>query len=217
MVFKNFNNPELSLETDSKTKTAILTIDSFIYYDRRDYFSNFLDSCFREINNDGITKLVIDLRNNDGGDPYAAAALFSHLEPEPLPYYAEPYNHYEELADPIPLSANRYTGRLAILISGRCFSTNGHFCALLKYHHIGTLIGTPAGATYKCNGGRDGVRTLENSKIMLYFTRASYAVAVTGMDKHIPVMPDILIEETPGDIAAGRDPAMETAIYFLEK
>ena len=217
VVFKNFNNPELSLKRDPGKKIAILTIDSFIYYDRQEYFRNFLDSCFSEINNSGIDKLIIDLRNNDGGDPYAAAALLSHIEPSPLPYYAEPYNHYEVLADPVAPAKNRFTGKLAVLISGRCFSTNGHFCALLKYHKIGTIIGSPSGATYKCNGGRDGVRTLENSKIMLYFTRSSYAVAVSGMDKRKPIMPDIPVEETPEDIAAGRDPVLESAISFLRR
>jgi len=151
---KNFNHPELGFEVIEERSTAIMTIQTFIYYDRVPMFKEFLESCFQEIHEKKIANLILDLRGNDGGDPFCAVPLFSYLENESVPYFAEPYGKYSSLAEQIPLAENHFTGNLFTLIDGRCFSTNGHFCSLLKYHKIGKFIGTEGGATYKCNAGK---------------------------------------------------------------
>ncbi|KPK81598.1 MAG: hypothetical protein AMS27_15370, partial [Bacteroides sp. SM23_62_1] len=152
-VFKNFNHPPLKLEILEQKNTAIMKIPSFIFYDRVDYFKHFLDSSFTLIREKEIGNLLLDLRGNDGGDPFCAVPLLAYLEHEPVPYFAEPYGRYAEFANPVHLAKNHFTGNLYTLLDGYCGSTNGHFAALLKYHKIGKIIGTPTGATYKCNAG----------------------------------------------------------------
>jgi len=192
-----------------------MTISSFIYYDRVDYFKGFLDSCFTLIKEKNIENLILDLRKNDGGDPFCAIPLFSYLEHEPVPYFAEPYGRYAEFANPIPMAEKRFTGNLYTLLDGRCFSTNGHFCALLKYHKIGKFVGTESGATYTCNAGRDLMVRLNNTRFMLYFGRSSFAVAVEGMDQREPIKPDYPVHETIQDLLEGRDVYMETAMKLI--
>lgn len=208
IVFSNFNYPPLEIEIVDNS-TAVIKISTFIYYDRVSYFTNFIDSCFAVINDRGVNNLILDLRGNDGGDPFCAAPLFSYLQKTPEPYFSEPYGKYSELAKPIPLPENHFTGNLYTIIDGRCFSTNGHFCSLLKYHNIGKFVGTESGATYKCNAGKNTEIHLSNSRIMLYFGRSTFAAAVKGMDKTKPIMPDYRVRETYQDFLDNKDLFME--------
>lgn len=209
-VFGNFDHPALHMQI-LDAKTVLMTIQTFIYYDRVPYFTGFIDSCFTVIRDKGIDNLILDVRGNDGGDPFCAAPLFSYLQKQPTPYFAEPYGKYAELAKPQSLPENHFTGNLYTLLDGRCFSTNGHFCALLKYHHIGKFIGTESGATFKCNAGKNTEFRLDNTRIMLYIGRSTFAAAVKDMDKTQPIMPDIPVRETIQGFIDGKDVVMEMA------
>ena len=215
VVFSNFNHPPLRMEL-TRGKAVVLKIPTFIYYDRIDYFTHFIDSCFAVIKNKDVKNLILDLRGNDGGDPFCSAPLFSYLQKEPSPYFAEPYGKYSDLAKPLPLPENRFTGNLFTIIDGRCFSTNGHFCALLKHHNIGKFVGTESGATYKCNAGRDTEFRLNNTKIMVYIGRSTFAAAVEGMDKTKPIIPDYPIHETLEDFLAGKDTTMDFILDLIK-
>ncbi len=217
VVFENFNHPQLGFEIMEEKSTAIMTIQTFIYYDRVPMFKAFLESCFEEIQEKKIENLILNLRGNDGGDPFCAAPLFSYLEHEPVPYFAEPYGKYSRLAEPIPLAENSFTGNLLTLINGRCNSTNGHFCSLLKYHKIGKFVGTEGGATYKCNAGRNTEIHLRNTRIMLFFGRSTYAAAVEDMDKTRGILPDYAVEQTYRDFLDGKDTIMEYALELIKK
>lgn len=211
VIFSNFNHPPLTFQLMKEKNTAVLTIPTFIYYDKVPYFTDFIDSCFTLIKERNVGNLILDLRGNDGGDPFCAAPLFSYLQPEPLPYFSEPYEKYAELANPLLLPENQFTGNLITLMDGRCFSTNAHFCSLLKYHQIGTIVGTPSGGTFTCNAGKNGIEILENTKIQLYFGRSSFSTAVKGMDKSKPIFPDVYVNETYRDFLENRDVFMEKA------
>jgi C-terminal processing protease CtpA/Prc len=215
-VFSNFQQPSLKMELMDNS-TAIMRIQTFGYYDKGPYFRNFIDSCFTVIKEKNISNLILDLRDNDGGDPFCAAPLFSYLQKEPRPYFAEPYGKYADLAKPLTLPENHFTGNLYTLIDGRCFSTSGHFCALLKYHRIGKFIGTPGGASYKCNAGKNTQAILSNTGIMLYFGRSTFAAAVKNMDKTRPIMPDYLVHESYQDFLASRDVFMDKALEMINK
>ena len=217
VVFENFNHPELGFEVIEGKSTAIMTIQTFIYYDRVPMFKEFLKKCFKEIHEKKIANLILDLRGNDGGDPFCAAPLFSYLEHEPVPYFAESYGKYSSLAKSIPLAESHFTGNLFTLIDGRCFSTNGHFCSLLKYHKIGKFVGTEGGATYKCNAGRNMEIHLKNSRIMLFLGRSTYVAAVENMDKTHGILPDYFIKQTYRDFLAGKDTVMDYTLELIEK
>ncbi len=170
----------------------------------------------RRIKDKGIRNLVLDLRGNDGGDPFCAVILYSYLENEPAPYFAEPYGKYAGLAEPVPLPQDHFNGNLYTLLDGRCGSTNGHFCALLKYHGIGRFVGTPSGSTYVCNAGKNSEVTLDRTSIILTLGRSSFAADVKGMDRSKPIMPDHPVRETYRNFLAGKDVYMETAIELIK-
>ena len=216
IVFKNFNHPPLILKLLKENNTAILKIPSFIFYDRVEYFTSFLDSSFSEIKNKKIKNLILDLRGNDGGDPFCAVPLLSYLEKEPVRYFAKEYGRYAEFAKPIPLAENNFTGNLYTLIDKYCGSTNGHFCALLKYHKIGKLVGEEAGSTYKCNAKTKEVK-LDNTKMLVYLPSETFSAAVEGMDKIKGVEPDYFIKQTYKDFLSGTDTVMDFTLDLIKK
>ena len=217
VVFDNFNHPELKFEIIEGKNIAIMTIQTFIYYDRVPMFKEFLETSFKEISDNKIPYLILDLRGNDGGDPFCASPLLSYLISEPVPYYAESYGKYSELAEPIPQAEYRFNGNLFTLINGRCFSTNGHFCSLLKYHKIGEFIGTEGGATYKCNAGKNTQFDLNNTNIMLYIGRSTFATAVENLDKTQGILPDHFVEQTFKDYLKDKDSILEFTFDLIEK
>jgi hypothetical protein len=102
-------------------------------------------------------------------------------------------------------------------MDGRCFSTNGHFCSLLKYHQIGSIVGTESGGAFTCNAGKNGIKHLEHSGIQLYFGRSSYAAAIEGMDKSKPIKPDYIVEETYNDFLVRKDVILERAFELINE
>ena len=207
---------KLTLKLYDNNRIAVLTINSFIYYDRLNMFRSFIDSSFREIKTHDIKNLILDLRGNDGGDPFCSSYLLSYIENKPVPYFAEPYGRYEELAEPIPRARNNFKGNLFTLIDGSGFSTTGHFCALLKFHKIGKLVGTETGATYTCTGSVQYLN-LKNTGIIFGTARKHrYSAAVKNMDRSRGILPDYQVEKTPGDIISNKDVEMDFVLDLIK-
>lgn len=194
---------------------AILVIRSFAFYKQPEVLNSFIDSVFTKISELDIQNLILDLRNNDGGNPFCSVHLFSYLEPKPLPYFAEEYGKYADLAHPIPLAAKPFKGKLFTIINGDNVSTTPHFCALLKYHKIGTFVGTETGATYTCNAATREVH-LKHTRFIVTLSRQSFAAAVEGFTKTRGIIPDYPFQPTIDDLIAGRDAVLEYAMKLIE-
>ena len=132
-----------------------------------------------------------------------------------MPYFARRYGKYSRFADPIPLAEKHFTGNLYSLIDGRLFSTNGHFCSLLKYHRIGKFIGTEGGASFSCNANIKEIH-LDNTRIMLYVPRGSFAAAVEDMDKTHGITPDYAVVQTYEDFLNDRDSVMAFTLALID-
>ncbi len=213
----NQSHDELSFRILEGKSTASLTINTFGYYDRVEMFHAFIDSVFREIRLQGTEHLILDLRGNAGGDPFCAAYLLAYLEHEPVPYFDRHYGRYDTLALPLPQPAGHFKGKLYTLVDGGGFSTTGHFCALLKYHGIGTFIGEETGATYTCTGSVM-YPTLKQTRIILGTARnRRYTAAVKGMDPRRGIIPDHLVAPSPEDLRTGRDAVFEFALSLADE
>jgi len=203
---------ELSLKELEKGKVALLTINSFAYYSEVPMFRSFVDSVFQVLDQKGIKQLIMDLRGNGGGDPFCSSYLWGYLQHEPVPYFADHYGKYDTLANDIPQAANHFQGDLFTLIDGRCFSTTGHFCGLLKYHKVGKFVGSETGATYTCTGNAT-YPALDETGIMVGTARVMrYTAAVKGMDPRQGILPDYPVEPSQEDLIRGRDTVLEYAL-----
>jgi len=195
--------------------TAVLTIRDFSYYQAQDKFKGFIDDSFNRIGKAGVKNLILDLRDNGGGDPFCTTHLLSYLEPKPIPYFARQYpGGYERFAEPIPRAAGAYEGKLFILINGRCFSSTGHFCALLRYHKIGTFIGTETGGTYECNDASREIH-LKNTRLRVFVARMTFTAAVRGIPRYQGITPDITVEPSMADQLTDKDPVLERALSLI--
>jgi hypothetical protein len=212
-------DPNLAFEVLGDPAVAVLTVRSFDYYDADAVgrFQRFIDDAFAKIASRAIPRLVLDLRGNGGGSPMATTHLLSYVEPRPVPYFAREYGGgYEVYAKDIPRATGAFAGNLVTLIDGGVLSSTGHLCALLKFHKIGTLVGTETGGTFECHDASYLVN-LWNSGLRLTVARMTFTAAVQGMRSDRGVVPDDVVEPRGEDIALGRDVAKDFAFGLLSK
>lgn len=205
------SSPFLDLTINTDEDYALMQIKSFNYRSNFSAFKTYIDTCFTKINESGTSKLIVDIRGNMGGDPACSSYLISHISDKSIRYFPQTYFSYDDLSSPVPPSANYFDGQVVVLIDGECFSTSGHFSALVKHHEIATLVGRETGGTYSCN---DGSRShyLSNSNIHVRMATGTFAVDVTGFTINQGVMPDIEVVPDVFDIIEKRDVVLEKAI-----
>lgn len=200
---------------DSIDNTGILTIRSFSFYDSVAGFRHLIDSFFTKVKQQHIHSVIMDLRDNSGGDPFCSAYLLAYLAKTPVIYYSESYPGYAELAKPMPMAANHFEGHLYTLINGNCFSSTGHLCAIMKYYHIGKFIGSETDGTYTCNDN-SAVVNLNNTGLQLRIARNTYSVAVRGIPRFKGIPPDYPVATILEDRIAGRDGAKLFALALIK-
>ena len=192
---------------------AVMTIGSFNFYENagRRRFQKFIADSFGEIKKRGLRHLIIDLRNNGGGDPTCAASLFTHLIDRPAPYFTTDTPGYDDLKTPLAPAKDCFDGDTYILINGGCFSSVGHLCALLKHHKAGVFIGEETAGSFACSDASTTV-TLRHSKLRFRHSQQVFAAAVTGLPAGRGTLPDIPVAPTLADCLDHRDPVMARAL-----
>ena len=196
--------------------TALMTIRTFAYYDDNKGFNNFIDSSFQVIYDHRTGNLVLDLRGNDGGDPFCSSHLLSYLENKPMIYFQRPYGTYARLNQPLPMAETPFTGKQYYLIDGMCFSTTGHLASLLKYYRLGTFIGEETGGTYTCNDASHDTY-LKHTGYRLQSARFSFATAVIGLPQDHGIMPDYPVEAPIDELIRGDDTVLAFALELIQQ
>jgi C-terminal processing protease CtpA/Prc len=208
---------DLTLQLLEDDRIALLTINTFAYYEQVDMFQSFIDSCFTVIADKKIEHLILDLRGNDGGDPFCSSYLLRYLLTHPVAYFAGQHRKYDSLTNPLPLAKNHFTGHLYTLIDGGTFSTTGHFLGLLKYHSIGTLIGSESGATFTCTGSVHYENLKHTHLILGTAQKRRYTVAVENMDAMRGIEPDYFVEQSQQDLLEGKDTVLDDALVLIRQ
>lgn len=199
---------------------AVLTIETFILREK-DAYREFLRRFFKELHEQEIEHLILDLRGNWGGSAPYAATLLSYLIKKPVQYFNEdlPFFFslvYSYLKSPMDPAEDNFTGNLYVLVNGGVFSTTAHLCSLIKYHDIGVLIGTETGGNYICTDGAHNM-TLKNTKLRLHYSTTPYKTEVKGFEKGRGLMPDYPVEKTLEDVLLQQDPFMEKALELISE
>lgn len=203
---------------------AVLTIKTFFdgfLQQTGEKFDTFLDSAFSDMKEKKVSKLVIDIRGNQGGNDENGELLYAYLTPKPFYYYAAQESTTEKftesghpnLARQYPKEAN-FSGKVFFLTDGRSFSASAEFAAVSRSNKRGLFIGEETGGGYYGNTSGDEIfLDLPNSHISCRIPMIKYTSAVRvaafpdrGVIPDYPVYPEI------GDFTDHKDRQMDYAL-----
>lgn len=202
----------LSLATSGNR--AVLTVPSFVISQNPDYRA-FFENAFRQMNDRGIARLIIDIRGNGGGDPEMSVALLSHLIDRPFVYFKKGLGYANLFAETAPHPVH-FSGAVHVLIDGGCFSTCGHFCSMVRHHGLAAFVGETGGGTFRCHDNSTEI-VLGRTGIRLRVARTTYETAVPDIDVSAGFPPDYRVVPTIHDVLSGADPQMDFAIGLFEQ
>jgi hypothetical protein len=196
---------------------AILKIRTFQElpnYTLSDFSEAFLDF-FTYVNDNEIENVIIDVRGNGGGDPRPSSELFSYIAKYSQPYWVDSVpDYYPGLKEDVPLASQHYSGNLYFLVDGGCFSTTGHFVALVKSQEIGVIIGEETGGSYACSDSSSSY-TLPNTKLTVYTSKQIWEVFTEGLTHGRGIIPDYELNLTLADYINGTDSVMDFTIDLI--
>lgn len=137
-----------------------------------------------------VDRVVLDLRNNGGGDNHNNAAL------------------EEVLADP---SIDR-KGHLLVLIGRLTFSAAANLATDLEQSTSAVFVGEPLGGSPNLYGDADPIALPWGGLTLYMATR--YWERSTPDDPRVTIEPDVRVPLTLSDWLAGRDPVLAAATRF---
>jgi len=208
---------------------AVMTLRSFsneLLNKTRENFADFLAASFKELKMKGVNKLIIDLRQNGGGDDMNGALLYRYLTDKPFSFYASLATTTRQFtaADHPNLAiqhpeADNYKGKIAFLIDGKSFSGAAEFSAIAKSNDRGPFIGEETGGGYYGNtSGSKLTIVLPNTHILVNIPLKKYVMAVKkARYKDRGVIPDYNIVPTMQDLLRKKDIQMAYAVMLMRR
>lgn len=221
---KNFNYSNL---LNNYLRNDYATIGPIIYkiQDSVGYF--YYGSFAAEISDADVNKLfqamqdtkglIVDVRNNTGGDPANAERIFRHFLPDKALVRYEAWKSgtaHDALADPSPVylspAAPVYRKPVCVLTNRSCYSTCNDFVSYLSGLANVTIVGDQTGG-----GG-----STPESYVMGNGWRLQYSASMTLSADKKPIeggiLPDVAASITWLDEGTGKDPILEAAYGLLQ-
>ena len=170
-----------------------------------------------DLEKQGMTGLVVDLRNNPGGSLSTVCDMLDLMLPKGLIVYTEDKNgkKTEMKSD----EEHQFTKPLAVLVNGNSASASEIFAGAVQDYGIGTIVGT---TTYG-KGVVQSIRQLsDGSAIKLtvanYYTPKGNNINKTGIKPDIEVSLDTsLLNKNKDEITHDEDNQLQEAIKAVEK
>lgn len=204
----------ITLEVNNLQGYAVLTVKSFendrlqlIY---RQKFKPTIDSAFVQLQQNKVQRLVLDLRDNQGGDFENGQQLLSYLLRQPFQLLLQG----DATAMVQPLS-NRFAGKLYVLVNGGSFSNTGIVSARLAYYKRGVFIGEETGGNNSSISGflNDGQDiTLPATHITCAIPNTSFSITDNKPNTGHGTMPQFTVTPSIGDIINNNDTVKKFAI-----
>lgn len=212
---------EIAYPGDSQALLTIHTFSKQRINDANQDFPAFLETAFQELKQRKITRLIIDLRGNGGGDDIYGALLYSYLTAEPFRYFlalqsrskpAMTTDDHPGLAVQQP-SKNQFKQHLVVLIDGRTFSTAADFCAIARTNNRAVFIGEETGGGYEGNNSGGTVRvTLPYSGLQIAVPAVRYSNAVKPAKvRGRGIIPEYTVTPNISDMLTNKDPQLQKA------
>lgn len=171
------------------------------------------EEVFADLKEQGMERLVVDLRDNPGGLLNVVCDILRDILPEGLIVYKEDKNgnRSEETCD----GKNPLDMPLAVLVNGNSASASEIFAGAVKDYGLGTIVGT---TTYG-KGVVQSIRQLSDGSavkltIANYYTPKGNSINKTGIrpDVEVELSPELLNQE---EITHEEDNQLQAALNSL--
>ena len=162
-----------------------------------------------------MEKLIVDLRNNPGGNLSTVVDILKEILPEGLIVYTE--DRYGERTEYNCDGEKKLTIPLAVLINGESASASEIFAGAVKDYGIGTLVGTTTfgkGIVQRIVELSDG--TAVKLTIAKYYTPKGNNIHEKGIEPDVEVELDKELEQLI-TIPKDQDNQLQKAIEVLEE
>lgn len=163
--------------------------------------------------------VIIDIRNNEGGNPENGLKIAARLIKERTKIYSyqskngpgpEDFTSKKDVFLDPNTDSPHFEGRVVVLTNRKVYSAGSYFSAYIKGIEGAILMGDDTGGGSGVPAGYD----LPNGWYFNYSSTIGYTVQGLNFEGGVPV--DIPVEMTSEDIAAGRDPILERAIEYVK-
>lgn len=221
---------DYALSLRPEQSTAILHVNAM---NNPDKFKSFLDSAFTVIRDRKIANLLLDFRQNGGGNSGLGDELLRYLTDKPIrqverveikisPIVRERgmvtasagddgqrLSYTQEAKKPAPLrdSTLFFRGKVFLLTSHYTFSSANMFATAFKCYRIGTIVGQETGGVTIAYGDLIDF-ALPNTGLQA-FCSCKVFVHPCAEPKLQGVRPDVEVAQSPQDTQAGRDTVLE--------
>ncbi|GGW76197.1 S41 family peptidase [Alteromonas halophila] len=189
-----------------------------------DWFEEFIDDTFLTIHQQKVHNLIIDIRDNNGGNTDTATYLARYLASAPFQMISSMrerlnvdnrgvFNYrgnvgevlaekWDEWIEPVK-AQRRFNGNAYVLISPVSYSSAIVFATAVKDNDIATLVGRKTGG-YANQTAQGNLFNLPHSELRVYV--ATRLLVRPGGDLTTDgVKPDIRVSATDEQITSGRD------------
>lgn len=203
-------------------------------------FSSFLKETFRQIKNKGIKDLIIDIRDNGGGNSSLGDELLQYISHKPFKqfektivkvskeaistkYIADAYKerigslYFDSDTSDIALRNNplRFKGNCYLLVGEHTFSSAVDFASAYQCYDVGKIIGNETGGLTVCYGDICHF-DLPRSKIIVGVSYKKF-YNVCGVENGRGIIPDYNINNTIEDEQNSFDRVLDYTIKLINK
>lgn len=175
-------------------KTRVCTLAIKTWDDPQ--FKTKMDDLFAAMKKTNIASLIIDLRDNQGGNASNGIYLLSYLLNSPFEYFTEAKSVKKHAAEGQILQTEKWNvlgihqpqkeifgGKVFVLINGGSFSNSAAFCSRIAHYNRGILAGEETGGNKAVFSGSFGLKKnilLPHTKIICENT--DYRLTVTDIN-----------------------------------
>ncbi len=162
-----------------------------------------LKTFFNHVANQEISRVVIDLRENKGGDSTVIKEFLKYIDVDKVDYFYRVGVNNERSITLDHHNRVLYDGDIFVATSNKTFSSAALFAGVIKYNKLGLTIGEPTGNATIRYGFVERYE-LPNSKIKFSVSTTKWALPNVSYNSTIP--PDIPIQFDVDDLINNIDP-----------
>lgn len=222
-------NDGIKLSIEKENNYSILTIKSFensiLKKEYKQNFERTVSDFFEKISNNKIENLVLDLRNNQGGDIENGVILLSYLLDKPFTVVQDylcvenaelVHCNGPSLGDHKPRQ-NNFKGKLFALINGGSFSNSGIVAACLQANNRAVFVGEETGGNDHALAGFIKALSLPNTNIRIELPTRQFLISDITPNTGHGIFPAHVIKPLLADILDGKDTEMNYTIGLINK